>query len=98
MVESAPMWKLFQFAIVSAVVLSNVGYEWTPNPIVAGGIGILAAYLATVAVMLLAGLLARLRRVCKYATSGNDASSVPRPVHGDVAKQRRGVRIGQDSR
>ncbi len=97
-VESAPMWKLLQFAIFSAVVLSNVGYEWTPNPIVAGGLGIAAAYVVTLALVLLSRLLRRLRGVGQYAPSRDDAASVPGAVHRDLPQQRGRIGIGQDTR
>lgn len=45
------MWFLFQCVIVFAVGASNIAYRWTPNPYVAGLIGIGAAYGATLLVL-----------------------------------------------
>jgi hypothetical protein len=39
--------KIMQFCIVVAVVGSNGQYHWTPNGYVAGLLGVLAAFLAT---------------------------------------------------
>jgi hypothetical protein len=43
--------KIVQFCIVVAVVGSNGQFHWTPNGYVAGLAGVLAAFLATLAVM-----------------------------------------------
>ena len=37
-------WRLFQAAIVLAVIFSNIHWEWTPNNYVAGLFGWLAAW------------------------------------------------------
>ena len=44
------MWKVVQFLIFSAVVMSNAIWEWTPNPYVASGVGFALAFVVTVAV------------------------------------------------
>lgn len=44
------MWHALQIAIITAVVFSNIHWEWTPNPLLAGIIGWIAAFLATVVV------------------------------------------------
>lgn len=43
--------KVMQFCIVVAVVGSNGQYHWTPNGYVAGLLGVLAAFIATLLVM-----------------------------------------------
>lgn len=55
------LWKLFQLAIVFAVLISNAEYHWTPNSYVAGGLAVFAAFAATV----LLGDLFRLLRWSK---------------------------------
>ena len=44
------MWKLIQYLIVCAVVMSNVHWQWTPNPILARGLGVGVAFVVTVVV------------------------------------------------
>lgn len=39
--------KVMQFAIVVAVIGSNIQYQWTPNGLVAGIVAFFAALLAT---------------------------------------------------
>jgi hypothetical protein len=39
-----------QGVIIFAVVASNIHWHWTPNPYLASAAGVLAAYLATLAV------------------------------------------------
>ena len=41
------MWKLFQMSIMAAVMCGNIYYEWTPNPYLAGLLGVGAAFIAT---------------------------------------------------
>ena len=41
------MWFLFQGSIIFAIVSSNIRWKWTPNPYVAGLMGVVAAYVAT---------------------------------------------------
>jgi uncharacterized membrane protein YgaE (UPF0421/DUF939 family) len=41
------MWYVIQALIVFAVMASNVHYQWTPNPLLAGIIGFGAAWLVT---------------------------------------------------
>jgi hypothetical protein len=43
------MWRLMQTCIVFAVLASNVYYQWTPNPYLAGMIAFFCAFLATAA-------------------------------------------------
>jgi hypothetical protein len=38
------MWFLFQGSIIFAVVASNIRWKWTPNPYLAGFIGVGLAY------------------------------------------------------
>lgn len=40
-------WKLFQLAIGTSVVCSNIYYGWTPNPYLAGAIGVGMSLAAT---------------------------------------------------
>lgn len=40
--------KCLQFCIMVAVVGSNGKYQWTPNPLVAGIVGVFCALLVTV--------------------------------------------------
>ena len=42
-----PMWFLLQSVIIFAVVGSNIAYQWTPNPYLAGLIGIGMAWLVS---------------------------------------------------
>jgi hypothetical protein len=44
------MWLILQSGIIFAVVASNIHWRWTPNGYLAAGLGILAAYVATVAI------------------------------------------------
>lgn len=46
--DPRPMWKLLQVSIFVAVAVSNIEYQWTPNPLLVAIIGGLAAYVATV--------------------------------------------------
>jgi asparagine N-glycosylation enzyme membrane subunit Stt3 len=41
-------WRIFQAAVVAAVLFSNIHWHWTPNGYLASIIGIFAAFLATV--------------------------------------------------
>lgn len=41
------MWWVFQSFIIGGVTVHNAYYHWTPNPILAGAIGVGLAYLAT---------------------------------------------------
>lgn len=38
------MWHLFQCVVIFAVGASNIHWQWTPNPYLAGLIGVLLAY------------------------------------------------------
>ena len=42
------MWKLLQALIVFGVLCANIYWEWTPNGLLAGILGILAAYILTI--------------------------------------------------
>ena len=53
---------MVQFLIVSAVVMSNVHWHWTPNAYLAGILGVLAAFIVTIAWIYLLDLTALLRR------------------------------------
>jgi hypothetical protein len=56
------MWKLVQFLIMSAVVMSNVRWHWTPNPIAAGLIGFGAAFVVTLVLVRIADALRGITR------------------------------------
>ncbi|HXP66426.1 MAG TPA: hypothetical protein VN815_13195 [Steroidobacteraceae bacterium] len=56
------MWFLIQGLIVFAVGTSNLYWHWTPNPYVAGGLGVAAAMLVTLIWNDLLLLLARKKR------------------------------------
>ena len=56
------MWKFFQYLIVCAVVMANVHWQWTPNPYVAGLMGIGLSFVVTVAVARLADALPGITR------------------------------------
>jgi hypothetical protein len=43
------MWKIVQFSVFAAIVLSNVRYQWTPNPYA-------ASIVALIAVLFISGL------------------------------------------
>lgn len=51
------MWKLIQYLIVSGMVMSNVHWQWTPNPYVAGLLGVGVAFVVTMVVVRLADAL-----------------------------------------
>ena len=42
------MWKLLQALIVFGVLCANIYWAWTPNGLLAGILGLLAAYILTV--------------------------------------------------
>ena len=50
------MWFLIQSAIIFAVVGSNIHWQWTPNGYLAGLIGVVLAYGATVLLSYLTSL------------------------------------------
>jgi len=41
------VWYLIQCLIIFAVCASNIHYQWTPNPLLPGVIGVGCAYLVT---------------------------------------------------
>jgi hypothetical protein len=41
------MWFLLQGSITFAVMASNIHWQWTPNPYLAGALGALLAWVAT---------------------------------------------------
>jgi hypothetical protein len=51
------MWFLIQSSIIFAVMASNIRWHWTPNGYLAGLIGAVLAYGATVLLSYLASLL-----------------------------------------
>lgn len=66
-VESVPMWwKLLQLSIVVAVAVTNIEYQWTPNPLVVAVAGGGSAVLVTMFLTWLMDL-ARARRIKKAA-------------------------------
>ena len=54
------MWKVIQFLIFSAVVISNAHWNWTPKGYLAGWIGIGLAFIVTVVAVRVTDLLRRL--------------------------------------
>ena len=34
------MWKIFQLSIMAAVMCGNIYFQWTPNPYLAGALGV----------------------------------------------------------
>jgi hypothetical protein len=42
------MWKVIQFLVFGAVIVSNVHWQWTPNGYLGGWIGIALAFIVTV--------------------------------------------------
>jgi hypothetical protein len=55
-------WRIYQLLIIGAVACANVIWPFTPNKYLVGIIGVVAAYLATVALSGLIGLLPLGRR------------------------------------
>jgi hypothetical protein len=50
--ESGTMfWKPFQFLIMSALVISNAIWHWTPNGLAAGVVGAGLAYVVTLVIV-----------------------------------------------
>ena len=102
-------WGIFQMLIVFAVVGTNIRYQWTPNPMVAGLIGYGAAYCVT---WLLArwiyrdrGQLSRLppvrparARIRLSDQSGGDGAGVTpgRLTLSEFLEKYSGPRVGQD--
>ena len=56
------MWYILQGLIMFAVIGSNIHWQWTPNPYVAGTLGAVAAFVTTALLGDLIGLLRRLRK------------------------------------
>jgi hypothetical protein len=55
--EEAAVWFCLQSLIIFAVMASNIRWHWTPNGYLAGLIGFVAAYGATVFLSYLTSLL-----------------------------------------
>jgi len=55
------MWKLMQAGVFMAVMATNIEFQWTPNPTLAAFAGVIAALWATLAVMGVQNLVARIR-------------------------------------
>jgi hypothetical protein len=53
---NAVLWKLLQFLIFAAVVMSNAVWQWTPNGLLAGLIGVGAAFIVTLVIVKLGDL------------------------------------------
>jgi hypothetical protein len=51
------MWRCFQGAVFAAVGCSNIHWQWTPNPYLACLVGGFAAYLATLVITTLRGIV-----------------------------------------
>jgi hypothetical protein len=56
MLKSGMLWKPLQFGIMSAVVISNAIWHWTPNGLLAGLVGTAAAFVLTVVIVKLSDL------------------------------------------
>ncbi len=56
------MWKAIHFLIVTAVVMANAIWQWTPNRYLAGGLGIGVAFVVTVVMVLLVDTLRGITR------------------------------------
>jgi hypothetical protein len=52
---------LIQGIIIFAVVASNIHWQWTTNPYLASGLGMLLAWMVTVAIVTEPAILARQR-------------------------------------
>jgi hypothetical protein len=70
------LWKLFQLSIFIAVVGSNGHYHWTPNGLVAGAVGLLAALLATAIVNWGLSLARLLKSLLFRSHQGRDQSGL----------------------
>lgn len=79
------MWRLFQTAIIGAVLGSNIQWQWTPNPYLAAVIGIGCAYGATWLLSRLIDLL-RARRGKKQVHEGvlTGRGWIGEPLIGEV--------------
>lgn len=69
------LWKLLQTAIVGAAMCGNIYFGWTPNGLLAGLMGVGAAYVLTVLPFLLIG------RVRRYLARPNGAIGRNKPAH-----------------
>ena len=50
------LWKPLQFLIMSAVVVCNAIWHWTPNGFAAGMVGTVLAYVVTLVIVKLSDL------------------------------------------
>jgi hypothetical protein len=93
------MWKLFQLSIMAAVMCGNIYYEWTPNPYLAGILGVGAAYLATLALAGLGALFGRSRPKLRNNPASHHKSTVGARWDPDnVAQSLARIRAGDDAR
>lgn len=72
------LWKLLQLTIFVGVLVTNIEWHWTPNPLVASGAGIGAAFLATVILGWLFSLPRRLKRRPSLQEQGNGSRPLGR--------------------
>jgi hypothetical protein len=75
-------WKLVQFSVFTAVLFSNIRYQWTPSGYAAGVVALLAAALVSaipVAIEDLAALFRRLARSLMVLIRGPHLPEVKRP-------------------
>jgi membrane associated rhomboid family serine protease len=72
------LWKLFQLVIFVGVMATNIEWQWTPNPYVAAGAAIGAAFLATIILGWLFSLPRRFKRRPALHEQGNGS----RPLRG----------------
>lgn len=54
-------WRILQMIVMTAVVFSNIYWEWTPNPYLASIIGAVVAWLVSIGVASLIDLSRKLR-------------------------------------
>jgi hypothetical protein len=73
------MWKIFQLLIFVGVVFANIRWELTPNGYLASLLGIILAFLATVAV---SGLLTLGLKIKAWRRHQRLDQQVPPRIHG----------------
>ena len=74
-------WFLIQGTIVIAVVCSNIYFEWTPNKMLAGLVGVGLAALVTFTAIGVADLRARARAIAERRRDLRAGQSRRRPNH-----------------
>jgi hypothetical protein len=56
------MWKFIQFTVFTAVIFSNIRYEWTPNGYAASIVALLAVLFVSAIPVMVSDLARLLRR------------------------------------